>query len=146
MYLPRFSHFILFLAAMLLAILGAHWFNGYDAARRAGEDISYPQYVRQQLSAVRAGLKELPDILRESRQSGDDVVRGSMLKLSDALEIYNINTGLYPQDISELLGDYISQRNTLIRQVDFSYQRTLDGGYEMSVILPVSGEEYVIRK
>ena len=107
MYLPRFSHFIFFLAALILTVLAAHWYNGYYSARQKGQDVGYFQYVREQINATSEGMRQLPGILEESRQSGDDILRGSMIKLSDALEIYNIDTGVYPPDIKELAGDYI---------------------------------------
>ena len=145
MYLPRFSHFIFFLAVFALTVLAVHWYNGYYSARQKGQDVSYFQYVRQQINATSVDMRQLPGILEESRQSGDDILRGSMIKLSDALEIYNIDTGVYPPDIKELAGDYIKENNALIKRPDFYYRR-VRGGYEMGVILPVSGKEYVIRR
>lgn len=145
MYLPRFSHFIFFLAALMATVLGAHWYNGYYSARQKGEDVGYFQYVKEQINATAEGIEQLPDILKEAQQSGDDVLAGSMIKLSEALEIYNINNGVYPQNISELVGDYISERNMLIKQKSFYYLPTVSG-YEMGIILPTSGEEYVITR
>lgn len=128
-----------------LAVFGLYWYDGYDAARSQGENTTYFGYVRKQLSAIRAGLGELPSAVKDARRGRDNIVKGSMNKLQEALMLYNLNTGVYPGGIAELLSDYISDNNSLIKEPSFYYY-SAGSGYEMGVTLPVSGEKYVIRQ
>jgi len=145
MYLPRFSHFFFFVTTFILAILTAHWYNGYDAAKQDGYEGSYIEFVKQESKSTYSGLKELPQITQEAYQSGDDITIGSMNRLSSVLEMYQMDNNEYPRRIGDLVGEYLSEKNTLYQQESFYYHRKLNG-YEMGVRLPVSGKMFVIRQ
>jgi|GEM_PF-1473355 len=145
MYLPKLSSIFFFIAVIITATLALHWYDGYRAAKEQGQDITYPEYIKEQAKAVKEGLGEIPNIVIEAQKGTDDITRGALAKIAEALFIYNLNTGEYPSAIEELLGDYIPENNKVIRNESFFYRRT-GSGYEMGVTLPVSGEKYIIRE
>ncbi len=137
---------IAFLAAMAATTLGLHWYNGYDAAKRAGTATSYRSYVAEQVKVLRGGLGELPRAVGAIGESTDEALIGAMRTLEQALEIYNIDMGEYPQRIEDLVGDYLNERSIILKQESFYYERTFRGGYEAGIELPASGEWYVIEQ
>jgi len=146
MYIPRLSSALFLILGIIISTLGFHFYDGYYEAKQQGVDVSYPAYVKQRLDEIGTGLKQVPDIAAEAHRSSDDIVMGSMQKIEQALLMYNLNTNEYPADIEELLGDYLSPDNKIITQESFTYRRTAQGGYAMSIVLPVSGKKYIVSE
>jgi len=145
MYIPRLSSAIFFILGLILSCLGAHFYNGYYKAKQSGEDITYFQYVKSEISDINKGMQELPDIAAEAYKSADDITIGSMQKIEQALLMYNLNTETYPKKIEELLGSYLNEDNKIILQESFTYLKTAQG-YQMSIILPVSKKRFIIKQ
>ena len=145
MYLPKFSNFFFFIVAFVFASYATYFYNGYLKEHNNGSDISYIQYVKEQVALIKEGVEQIPEMASEAAKGQDNIVEGSMQKISQALLMYNLNTGIYPNKINELLGEYINANNKLIYSETFSYKR-VGSGYKMSITLPISNERYTIKE
>lgn len=145
MYLPKLSNVFFFIVVTLIATLSFYWYDGYRAAKEQGQNITYPEYIKQQVGAYKEGFGQMADIATEARQSSDDITRGALNKIAEALFMYSLDTGEYPRNIEDLVGNYIKENNKIILDESFFYRR-VGVGYEMGITLPVSGETYVRRE
>ena len=118
----------------ILTILGFYWWDGYSKARIEDENLTFGNYVKSDVFKIKEAVKEVPDIIKESAESGDKVRIGSINKLAEALEVYNMERGQYPEDIEEIIGIYIN--SGLPKEEGFYYEPAPgENGYVMGIRL-----------
>ena len=99
--------------------------------------------MKSDAAKIKEAMKEIPDIFKESAESGNKVRIGLINKLAEVLEVYNMGKGQYPGDIEEIIGDYINSGIT--KEESFYYEPELGrNGYIMGVGLG-SGEIYEVN-
>ena len=135
-----FKNGIIVLIAAILTILSFYWLDGYDKAKMQNQDITFTDYIKIDIQKMQAAFQEIPQIIKEAIQSKDKIRVGSINKLVEALEIYDMDYGQYPQDINEIIGSYIN--SSIIEEKSFYYTPRFNGsGYKMGIMLD-SGEIY----
>jgi len=127
---------------VILTILGFYWWDGYNNAKIQDGSITLGSYIKSDVLKMREAVKEIPDILEESTESADKIRIGSMNKLAEALEFYNMEKGRYPEDIEEIIGDYINSR--IVKEESFYYEVKSGGNDYLMGIKLGSGEIYEI--
>ncbi len=145
MYIPKILSAIFVVLGLVLGFCGFYFYDGYSNARKKGEDIGYFEYVGRSIREIKSSASQMGNISAQAYKSADEISAGSMLKIQQALIMYNMNNGTYPEKISDLIGNYLSASNNMIYQENFEYHKT-QGGYYMSAVLPVSGKKYVIQE
>jgi hypothetical protein len=118
----------------VLTILCFYCWDGYNKAKIQDETISFGEYLKSDAIKTKEAVKEIPDILKESVESKDKVKIGSINKLAEALEIYNIENERYPEDLEEIIGFYIN--TGIVQEKSFYYEPGIGGnGYIMGIRL-----------
>ncbi|MDD5071257.1 MAG: hypothetical protein PHQ42_00780 [Patescibacteria group bacterium] len=143
MRLFSFKNGIIIFTVAIITILCFYWCDGYNKAKIQDETIGFGEYVKSDVVKIKEAIKEIPDILKESAESGDKVKIGSINKLAEALEIYNMEQGQYPGAIEEIIGVYIN--SGIIKEESFYYKPEFgNSGYTMGIELG-NGETYEVR-
>ena len=129
-------------AVAIFTILGFYWWDGYSKARIEDGNLTFRDYFRSDIFKIKEAVKEVPDIIKESAESRDKARIGSINKLAEALVVYNMEKGQYPEKIEEIIGDYIN--SGLTKEESFYYEPEPGrNGYIMGIGLD-SGEIYEV--
>jgi len=147
--LKHIISFFVFVFFLVATVLGLSWYNGYDELRQKGSDITYWEHVRDRVHAIRGGDVRPPGALGQLKQVGDEVNAQRIELLGASLDQYAHDTGEYPLLLGNIIGSYVADYKDLINDDTFTYRRTRTGGhigFEMSIILPSSGEVYTVSR
>ncbi len=137
-----FKNGIIISTVVITTILCFYWWDGYNKAKIQDETITFGNYVKSDVVKIKEAMKEIPDIFKESAESGNKVRIGSINKLAEALEVYHMEKGEYPEDMEEIIGDYIN--SGIVKEESFYYELRPGGnGYIMGIELG-SGEIYEV--
>ena len=135
---------IIFLLIFTLTVLGVIESDKYGLAKKNDASLTFSEFLSKDLKQYQAALKELPILLREVIKSKDRIKIGSLNKIADALEIYKMDKGSYPENIKTLIGDYLN-KTKIFDEPSFYYEPDgLGWRYEMGIKLD-TGEFYTIK-
>ena len=138
-----FKNGIIVSVVAVFTILGFYWADGYSRAKIENENLHFRDYLKSDYAKTKGAVKEIPEILKESAESRDKVKIGSINKLVEVLDIYNIEEGRYPETINDVIGRYIN--SGIVKEESFYYEpKTKGSGYIMGVKLG-DGEIYEVK-
>jgi len=122
-------------------VFGFKWNDGYKKAKEKNKEISFTQYVKTDINEITNSLKEIPSMMKEVAVSKGNMQKAYVDRLSSVIEMYAGDHGEYPNDLSDLVGEYITEKT--LNQEGLHYQQRW-GGYEIGIELS-NGEYYIIK-
>jgi hypothetical protein len=138
-----FKNGIIVSVVAVFTILGFYWADGYSRAKVENESLFFRDYLMSDFTRIKEAIKEIPAILKESAESGDKIKIGSINKLVEVLDIYNMEEGKYPETINDLIGKYVN--SGIVKEESFYYEPKANGsGYTMGIKLG-NGEIYEVK-
>lgn len=126
-------------------VFGLRWMDGYDAAKSQDENITFGEYVREDIAAIIKGTQELKEIIKEAQATPDAVRTGQLNKVAQMLDLYRDENAEYPEALDQLIGTLLDERSKEFFRSEGLTYRKIFNGYELSILLD-SGERYTIRK
>ena len=124
-------------------ILSLHWYDTFRKIRQSGSQISFIQHIKKEAKKLTESTGLYKEILSEAKTGTINIKMGSLNTIVEAIEIYHLDNGYYPQSIDILVGDYISPKSTILQDKTF-YYRKIGSNYETGITLP-NGEKYIIK-
>ena len=140
----RGKNYLIFFLVFAITVLSITESNKYSLAKSGDESLTISEFLARDFKEYADAMKEIPVLLREVIKSKDQIKIGSLNKIADALEIYKMDKGSYPENIKTLIGDYLN-KTKIFDEPSFYYEPDgLGWRYEMGIKLD-TGEFYTIK-
>jgi len=134
---------IIFISAMGSVPLSFHWYEGYQEVKKENKDASFWEYIKDDTKRMEKSIKE-NNLLKKAMEARNLIKKIALNKVGEALELYYLDHGKYPFQISEIVGEYLSSESKILEEPGFYYQQTFNG-YELGIKLE-NGEVVKINK